>query len=173
MTDSTATIETISPKQQMRDEMMDKLRALIPNDRLARSAQICARVLQSSIWRDAKAIALFSPLRSEPEISFLQTSAQSGGQTIMMIPPMLRAEADLELVEMPDLILVPGVAFSRAGHRLGRGNGFYDRLLAGRAASAFKLGVCFSFQRLETIPTELHDVVMDQVMTDSDDSAVF
>ncbi len=91
----------------------------------------------------------------------------------MMIPPLLRVEADLELVETPDLILVPGVAFSRAGHRLGRGNGFYDRLLGGRAASAFKLGVCFSFQRLETIPLEPHDIVMDQVMTDSDDSAVF
>ena len=173
MTDSTETVETISPKQQMRDEMMVKLRALTPNDRLARSAQICARVLQSSVWQNARAIALFSPLRSEPEISFLQHSAQIGGQTIMMIPPMLRVETDLELVETPDLILVPGVAFSRDLHRLGRGNGFYDRLLAGRAASALKLGVCFSFQRLETIPIEPHDAVLDQVITDSDDSAVF
>ncbi len=172
MSDSADTIETISPKQQMRDEMTAKLRALLPNDRLARSAQICARVLQSSIWQKARAIALFSPMRSEPEISFLQNSAHSGEQTIMMIPPMLRVEADLELLETPDLILVPGLAFSRTGHRLGRGNGFYDRLLVGRAASAFKLGVCFSFQRLETVPTETHDVVMDRVMTDSDDSAI-
>ena len=173
MPDSTDTMETISPKQEMRDEMMEKLRALTPNDRLARSAQICARVLQSSIWQKATAIALFSPLRSEPEISFLQNSAQSGEQMIMMIPPLLRIEADLELVVTPDLILVPGIAFSRDGHRLGRGNGFYDRLLAGRAASAVKLGVCFSFQRLETVPVEPHDIVMDQVMTDSGDSAVF
>ena len=173
MPDSTDTMETISPKQEMRDEMMEKLRALTPNDRLARSAQICARVLQSSIWQKATAIALFSALRSEPEISFLQNSAQSEGQMLMMIPPLLRIEADLELVVTPDLILVPGIAFSRAGHRLGRGNGFYDRLLAGPASSAFKLGVCFSFQRLETIPIEPHDIVMDQVITDSDDSAVF
>jgi 5-formyltetrahydrofolate cyclo-ligase len=173
MSDSTETVEAVSAKQQMRDEMMAKLRALTPNDRLARSAQICACVLQSSIWQKARAIALFSPLRSEPEISFLQNSARRGGQTMMMIPPMLRVEADLELLETPDLILVPGVAFSRDGHRLGRGDGFYDRLLDGRAASAFKLGVCFSFQRLETVPVELHDIVMDQVITDSDDSAVF
>jgi 5-formyltetrahydrofolate cyclo-ligase len=173
MTDSTETIETISPKQEMRNEMMAKLRALTPNDRLARSAQICARVLQSSTWQKARAIALFSPLRSEPEISFLQNSAQSEGQVLMIIPPMLRVEGDLELLETPDLILVPGIAFSRDGHRLGRGNGFYDRLLAGRAASAVKLGVCFSFQRLETVPVESHDIVMDQVMTDSGDSAVF
>ena len=172
MSDSTETVEAVSAKQQMRDEMMAKLRALTPNDRLARSAQICARVLQSSIWQNARAIALFSPLRSEPEISFLQNSARSGGQTMMMIPPMLRVEADLELLKMPDLILVPAIAFSRDGHRLGRGHGFYDRLLGGRAASAFKLGVCFSFQRLETVRVEPHDIVMDQVMTDSDDSAV-
>ena len=81
--------------------MMAKLRALTPNDRLARSAQICARVLQSSIWQKARAIALFSPLRSEPEISFLQNSAQSEGKFIMMIPPLLRVEADLELLERP------------------------------------------------------------------------
>jgi len=70
------------------------------------------------------------------------------------------------LPETIDLILVPGLAFSKDRHRLGRGGGFFDRLLAGRAAGAFKLGICFSFQVLESVPTESHDIVMDAVVTD-------
>jgi 5-formyltetrahydrofolate cyclo-ligase len=58
------------------------------------------------------------------------------------------------------------VAFSKDRHRLGRGGGFFDRLLAGRAANAFKLGICFSFQLLDTIPTEPHDIVMNAIVSD-------
>jgi 5-formyltetrahydrofolate cyclo-ligase len=61
-----------------------------------------------------------------------------------------------------DLILVPGVAFDRQNHRLGRGKGYYDRLL--KSMCARKIGVCFDFQVLEEIPTEKHDVSMDFVV---------
>ena len=61
-----------------------------------------------------------------------------------------------------DLILVPGVAFDASGNRLGRGKGYYDKIL--RQTDAYKLGVCFAFQLLEQIPTEPHDVKMDRVV---------
>lgn len=61
-----------------------------------------------------------------------------------------------------DLILVPGVAFDVSGNRLGRGKGYYDKVL--RQTDAYKLGVCFGFQLLEQIPTEPHDVKMDRVI---------
>lgn len=169
----TAPVDQIVQKHQLREAMLAKLRALNPNDRLARSAEICARVLETRMWQEAKTVALFSPLRGEPEISFLHNDAQKRAQDIVIISALLRQESDLRLSRMPDLILVPGLAFSRDRHRLGRGSGFFDRLLADRAASAYKLGVCFSFQFLEAIPTEPHDVLMDQVMTDVNDSAVF
>lgn len=62
-----------------------------------------------------------------------------------------------------DLAVIPGMAFDRAGHRLGRGKGYYDRLLP-RLPKAYKLGVCFPFQLLDSIPCEEHDVVMDDVV---------
>ncbi len=58
--------------------------------------------------------------------------------------------------------LIPGMAFNGDGHRLGRGKGYYDKLLP-QLPDARKAGICFSFQMLESIPTECHDVVMDKV----------
>jgi len=75
-------------------------------------------------------------------------------------------KAQLNLPFSPELVLVPALAFSHSGHRLGRGGGFYDGLLSGHAAQAFKLGICFAFQLVETIPFESHDVIMDAVMSD-------
>lgn len=63
-----------------------------------------------------------------------------------------------------DLILVPGVAFDRAGRRIGRGGGFYDRLLP--QYRSVRAGICFGFQCLETLPAEKHDVRMDWVGTE-------
>ena len=62
-----------------------------------------------------------------------------------------------------DLILVPGMAFDLSGNRLGRGKGFYDRILA--EASGIKCGVCHDFQLLEKIPAEPHDAKVDFILT--------
>lgn len=64
-----------------------------------------------------------------------------------------------------DAVLVPGMAFDAAGHRLGRGKGYYDRLLAASCRTALKIGVCFPFQRVAEVPSEEHDVVMDEVVS--------
>ena len=61
--------------------------------------------------------------------------------------------------------LVPGIAFDRSGNRLGRGKGFYDRLLEG--ADGVKIGVAYDCQIADAIPSELHDVSMDYVVTES------
>ena len=62
------------------------------------------------------------------------------------------------------IAIVPGMAFDRQGHRLGRGKGYYDRFLS-RIPNIYKIGVCFPFQMLESIPSESTDVVMDEVIT--------
>ena len=67
-----------------------------------------------------------------------------------------------------DLIVVPGVAFDRKGNRIGRGKGYYDRFLESLSESGdgpLILGVCFPFQRVAKVPTEEHDVVMDEVVS--------
>lgn len=62
-----------------------------------------------------------------------------------------------------ELIVVPAVAYDKAGNRLGRGKGFYDRLLT--STKAAKIGIGYDFQLLDSIPTEPHDVKMDAVIT--------
>jgi len=62
-----------------------------------------------------------------------------------------------------DLVLVPGVAFDVGGNRLGRGRGFYDRILA--AASGVKCGVAYDFQLLDKIPAEAHDARVNFIFT--------
>ena len=67
------------------------------------------------------------------------------------------------IVEM-DLVIVPGVAFDPRGHRIGFGGGFYDRFL--REVRAPKIALAYSFQVLEAIEVDPHDVKMDQIVTD-------
>lgn len=62
-----------------------------------------------------------------------------------------------------DLIIVPGVAFDAQGHRLGRGRGYYDKILK-ETGDAKKIGVCFDFQLLEEVPVDVLDVSMDDVI---------
>jgi len=63
-----------------------------------------------------------------------------------------------------DLILVPGVAFDKQNNRLGRGKAYYDKLL--KNTRAYKIGICFDFQLLETIPTDEFDIKMDTIISD-------
>ena len=67
-----------------------------------------------------------------------------------------------------DFIAVPGVAFDRQGHRLGRGKGYYDKLLP-QMPKAYKAGICFSFQLVENVPTDEYDVCMDTIITSNED----
>lgn len=71
-----------------------------------------------------------------------------------------------EALEQVQMIVVPGVAFDHNKNRMGRGRGFYDRLLKS-TPNAVKVGVAFSFQLFDTIPTEPFDVPMDEVISES------
>lgn len=81
---------------------------------------------------------------------------------------ILEPEKGAETVpdEEIDLIIVPGVAFDRQRNRLGRGKGYYDRLLA--TLKVPKIGICFDFQLQETIPVEPFDKKMDRVITENE-----
>lgn len=68
--------------------------------------------------------------------------------------------------DWPDVIVVPGTAFTPDGRRVGQGGGWYDRFLPGRRHDAMTIGICFAPQLLDDLPTEAHDVVLDIVVTD-------
>lgn len=63
-----------------------------------------------------------------------------------------------------DLVVVPGMAFSKVGHRLGRGKGYYDRLLP-KLTRAKKIGICFPYQVVKYVPIFPEDVRMDRIIS--------
>jgi len=67
-----------------------------------------------------------------------------------------------------NVILVPGLAFAPSGEiRLGRGGGWYDRLLADPNLEATRLGVCFALQLRDNLPRDPHDQGVDEVITEA------
>lgn len=70
-------------------------------------------------------------------------------------------------VHQLDLVLVPGLAFSPSGTRLGRGGGYYDRLLADRRTDCVAVGVTWSDRVLDEVPVEDHDSRVDYLATET------
>ncbi|MEP6673273.1 MAG: 5-formyltetrahydrofolate cyclo-ligase [Chthoniobacter sp.] len=176
-------------KAELRREMRTRLAALGPA-RAVQSRAIVAALARPLVQAGSGWIALFSPMPSEPDIELLWESApgrfcypriaQSGMEfveveqladlTVSAWHPHIREHrlAEARLVPPVDIgaILVPGLAFTKDGHRLGRGGGFYDRYLAALPATTHKIGVCFALQLVETLPIEPHDQRMDAVVTE-------
>lgn len=72
---------------------------------------------------------------------------------------------DLTPIEEIEMIIVPGIAYDRSGHRIGRGKGYYDRMLA--HTKAVKIGVAYDFQIVDDFESDPSDVDMDIIITDS------
>ncbi|MBT6325167.1 MAG: 5-formyltetrahydrofolate cyclo-ligase [Bdellovibrionales bacterium] len=75
----------------------------------------------------------------------------------IQVPPKNSEEA------IPSILLIPGIAFSKDGNRLGRGKGFYDRYLS--KFTGIKVGLCYEVQIKESLPTEGHDQRVDYIIT--------
>lgn len=114
-------------------------------------------------WAEKKTI--FLPVVEGNDLSLHpyrgKHSLQSGAFGIM--EPGREEPCRLEDI---DLMIVPGIAFDRQCNRMGRGKGYYDRLLT--TLSIPKIGLCFSFQLVDEIPMESFDIPMDGVVTDKE-----
>jgi len=89
------------------------------------------------------------------------------------IPEPECAPAALITAEQVDVVLLPLVAFHRAGHRLGMGAGYYDRSFAflrsrARPASPVLVGIGYSFQEVAAMPALDHDVPLDFIATEKE-----
>jgi 5-formyltetrahydrofolate cyclo-ligase len=81
------------------------------------------------------------------------------------IPEVASAEATEADPRLLDAVVVPGLAFDRAGHRLGFGQGYFDRFLQG--LGAVRIGLAYRFQVVPEVPAEPWDVPMDYVVTET------
>lgn len=146
-----------------------------PSDRARRSRAIGERVVDAITARlgDSPRAGLrlmaYESLAGEPDLSVLLewTVAnrlhvfvpQVDGADLRVVP------GDIDPVTL-DVVVVPGLAFTRDGHRLGQGGGHFDRFLARLAPGSLRIGVAFSGQMVERLPLEPHDIALDVVITD-------
>jgi 5-formyltetrahydrofolate cyclo-ligase len=179
-------------KSILREQIRARLKTIPSEERASASTQLCARLQAQSVWRASKSVLLFSPLADEPDITPLISAALAVGKTVCFLRHLpgqndyearvvMDVSRDLERgafgVREPvsrcpgwplnrlDLTLVPGVGFTLDGWRLGRGKGFYDRLLA--RVSGVKCGVAFDWQIVPEMSVEPHDVRLDCILTPS------
>lgn len=180
-------------KAAVRRALLERRRGLDPVWAAAASERIRARIADADAFRRAACVGAYLALAREVQTRGVIDDARAAGKAVM-VPALDRAaglyrwawlrpgaalaegplhvaepaEPDWVAGERADLVLVPGVAFDRAGGRLGRGGGWYDRLLvASPMAGAWRIGVAFEFQVLDRVPMEPHDARMDEVVTES------
>lgn len=113
-------------------------------------------------WHDRKRIVLPVVKGDDLELRYFNRKDRLRAGMFGIGEPSEEEPADENDIE---LAIIPGVAFDREGNRLGRGKGYYDRTLE-RLEKACRIGVCFSFQILDSIPTEECDRRMDEVWTE-------
>jgi len=145
-------------KQALRREMRQLRNGLA--DRPERSAAMWVALLDRDDVHTSRRVMVFASIPGEPETASLIDLLQAAGKSTA-----LPEDADLD-PSWPDLIVVPGLAFTVGGHRLGQGGGWYDRFLPGRRADCTTIGVCFACQIVDHLPMDEHDVVLDAVVTD-------
>jgi len=175
-------------KQNLRNKMRCLLKAGAANFS-ERSAAVCHQILQRSFWNSARTVGLFCPLPDEPDLLGLMTEKNRRfvfprilGESLVwhevldveVLKPTLSrgasplrepCEGGLVALEDIDLLLVPGLAFTFKGARLGRGGCYYDRVLASLGPRTVTAGVCFEFQVLDTLPLEAHDLPVQHICT--------
>lgn len=173
-------------KDALRTEIRRRKKTTTTNERRAWSLQICRRVMAMPRWQSARTVMLYQAMSDEVDLQPLVQQAWQTGKRVLM-PVVVGDEVVVRLVDEQtpyqlsaygireplgenfldyasiDLILVPGLAFDAACHRLGRGKGYYDRFLP-LCPQAWKLGVCFPFQQVEAVPVDALDQAMNDVV---------
>ncbi|MEM8748039.1 MAG: 5-formyltetrahydrofolate cyclo-ligase [Actinomycetota bacterium] len=144
-------------KRALRSEMRRTRRAL--DDRPERSRSVVDHLTMLPTVADAGTVHVYEHVPGEVETDGL--IAWAGERGIVVRTP----DDDVD-PSWPDVIVVPGTAFTSEGHRLGQGGGWYDRFLPGRRPDAFAVGLAFLPQIVDDLPVEEHDVILDCVVTE-------
>ena len=172
-------------KQELRKQIRAAKKAVPFCEKLSRSAGIMQQVETLPQFRQAKTVLLYWSMEDEVQThefvnrwykektlllpcvdgdelrlrQYTGPECMTEGEQFGIGEPTGPEDTDTDKIEM---IIVPGVAFDRKGNRLGRGRGFYDRFLP--KLRAFRMGLCFSFQHVDTVPAGPEDIPMDEVI---------
>ena len=172
-------------KKALRREVKERIAKLNPDEKKCLSEAILFKIEQLSEFKTAKNILLF---RSLPDEVITHAFFDKWSNCKCLLLPVINGN-ELELryyegneylktgpfgIQEPqgklftewnkiDMILVPGVAFDRDQNRLGRGKGYYDKLLP--KLSGIKIGICFPCQLVDHVPCQEWDVKMDKIIS--------
>ena len=175
-------------KAEVRKRMRELKRAVPPEEKLRRSEAILRQLEQLPEWKAARVVLLYWSMADEVQThafvnkwykdkvlllpcvdgddlvlrQYTGPECLVAGEQFGIGEPTGAVWSDLDAIQ---LIIVPGVAFDRNGNRMGRGRGFYDRMLKS-TMGALKIGIAYDFQMLDAIPVEPHDVKMDRIITE-------
>lgn len=180
-------------KREARAAMKQLLAAMSERERTAASRAACDAVIQSDLFQSAANVMAYLPLPGEMDCTAILRAAFDAGKTVAVPVVDWNSRAthaarvttldsagfveDRHHVRIPrvieavpidalDVVIVPALALDAAGHRLGRGGGFYDRFLARLPKSAVTIGLAFDRQVLEAAPAEAHDARVRHVVTE-------
>ena len=139
-------------KRQFSGQQLEEL-SLLVLDRLRRNIRL----------QQARSILLYYSLPDEVNThQFIDELVNQGKQVFL---PVVVDGENMEIREYGKIEagIIPGMSFDKSGHRLGRGKGYYDRMLC-KMPHLYKIGICFDFQKTETVPTEATDIKMDAIV---------
>lgn len=179
-------------KATLRREALANRDALDPALRKAASADIVARLARYLSEIGVGSFAAYVPIRNEVDLTELFAMADELG-VVMALPAQLpegltfrqwrqgeplvatnfrvREPRDTAPSITPEIIFLPVAAFDRAGHRLGYGQGHYDRAIAELISDGVRpllFGVAYRAQEVASIPPERHDIALDAVVTEAE-----
>ncbi|MCQ2350691.1 MAG: 5-formyltetrahydrofolate cyclo-ligase [Paludibacteraceae bacterium] len=171
-------------KKEIRTIIKARVKALSARERAVEAVQLLSAVSTEPHFVSAKNVLIYNPLPDEIDVLPILERFKAVKRffmpvvcaDILKILPYTEQQCvgaynisepvglDYVSINDIDLVIVPGVGFTADGYRLGRGKGYYDRLLSG--AACYKIGVCFSCQIEPAIgeTAEPHDVKMDCVL---------
>lgn len=178
--------KTSMDKKQLRKQIKERKKEFSLSEKIELSEPIFEKIEKEELFKKAKVVLLYYSMDDEvythdfvekhyktktillPCVDgddlilrqYLGIESMKAGEQFGILEPVGKEFNDLEKI---DLMIIPGVAFDKEKNRLGRGRGFYDRLL--KTVNATKIGVCFDFQVVEQVPTEDFDVKMDVVIS--------
>lgn len=184
-------------KKALRASIKQKRRALSIEYRQQASRKMQAELTRLPCYQAAEYIMLYMAMQDEVQLDELIAMVLKDGKKAAV--PLVTGAGLMEAVELSDmadlvpdkygiktvseekrrliapdkidLIIVPGVAFDKAGHRLGMGGGFYDRFML-RASRAVRAALAYDCQLLAAVPAEVHDLIVDYIITEKQNIAL-
>ena len=183
-------------KQTLKQQIFEKRNSLPKEEIREKSIKIKNNLFSLKEFNVAKNIMLYVSFNTEADTQKIIKELLNKKEKTIVVPYVIKGDFKLHLSELKsfnelepktfgilepkemyirefnpdklDLVIVPGIAFDKKGHRIGYGYGYYDRFLKTIKKKAVKIGLAFDFQLIESIPEEEHDVPMNIVVTDKE-----